>query len=200
MDSSRSVSSRLVNKPVPWNTGLDQRADTACFLAGQLAVIATEAIMTQAAPVPVRDMPGALEFSKTVSESDVYLFAGITGDYSPVHIDAEYAARQPVGERVAHGILLLGLMSAAASQWARREGLDILSYGYDGVRFIKPVRFGDTITVAYAKDREDASGRKYFSRVEAHNQRGELVGVAQHILWITGTGGGGVVEARRGEA
>ena len=136
----------------------------------------------------VRDMSGALEFTKTVSESDVYLFAGITGDYSPVHIDAEYAARQAVGERVAHGILLLGLMSAAASQWARREQLDILSYGYDVVRFVKPVRFGDTITVAYAKDHQDGTGRKIFSRVDAHNQRGELVCVAQHILWIMTAG------------
>ena len=155
--------------------------------------------MTQAARKPVRDMPGALEFTKTISESDVYLFAGITGDYSPVHIDAEYAARQAVGERVAHGILVLGLMSAAASRWATKEGLDILSYGYEGVRFIKPVKFGDTITVAYAKDHEDDTGRKYFSRVEAHNEQGELVGVAQHILWIMGSGGGGVVPAQPGE-
>jgi acyl dehydratase len=145
-------------------------------------------------------MPGALRFTKTVSESDVYLFAGITGDYSPVHIDAEYAARQPVGGRVAHGVLLLGLMSAAAAQWAIREHVDILSYGYDGVRFIKPVRFGDTITVAYAKDFEDASGRKWLSRVEAHNQRGELVGVAQHILWIMGGGGGTADSAGPGAA
>ena len=147
------------------------------------------ATVPQHSGTPVREMHGALEFSKTISESDVYLFAGITGDFFPVHIDAQYAARQPVGERVAHGALLIGLMSTAAARWALREGLDILSYGYDGVRFIKPVKFGDTITIAYAKVHEDPTGHKYFTRVDAHNQRGELVGVAQHIVWLTGEAG-----------
>lgn len=133
----------------------------------------------------VRDRPGALEFSKTISESDVYGFAGITGDFYPIHVDAEYAARQPVGQRVAHGILLMGLMSTAAARWMLRESIDGLSYGYDGVRFIKPVFFGDTITVAYARDHMSEDGTKSFARVEAHNQRGELVGVAQHTLWIS---------------
>lgn len=132
----------------------------------------------------VRGMPGAVEYSKTVSEADVYLFAGLSGDFSPVHVNAQYAAAQPIGERVAHGVLLMGLMSAAATLWAAKEGLDILSYGYDRVRFIAPVRFGDTVTVAYAHDHADPGGRKMFSRIDAHNQHGEIVGAATHILWL----------------
>ncbi len=132
---------------------------------------------------PVRDRPGAVIFSKTISESDVYGFAGITGDFYPVHIDAEYAARQPVGERVAHGVLLMGLMSTASARWMLKESIDGLSYGYDRVRFIRPVRFGDTVTVSYAKESESDDGTKVYSKVEAHNQNGELVGVAQHIIW-----------------
>ena len=132
---------------------------------------------------PVRDRPGAMVFSKTISESDVYGFAGITGDFYPVHIDAEYAATQPVGERVAHGVLLMGLMSTTAARWMLRESIDGLSYGYDRVRFVRPVRFGDTVTVSYAKESESDDGRKLYANVEAHNQNGELVGVAQHIVW-----------------
>ncbi len=142
--------------------------------------------MTTTQPQPVRDLPGALQFSKTIGEFDVYSFAGITGDYYPVHIDAEYAAKQPVGERVAHGILIMGLMSTAGGQWMTREGIDGLSYGYEGVRFTKPVRFGDTITVAYAKVAESDDGHRITSRVEARNQHDEVVAVAQHIIWNAG--------------
>jgi acyl dehydratase len=135
---------------------------------------------------PVHELPGAVQFSKTVSEFDVYSFAGITGDLYPVHINAEYAAKQPVGERVAHGVLLMGLMSTTAGQWMLKESIDGLSYGYDKVRFIRPVRFGDTVTVSYAKVGQSDDGRKITCRVEARNQHDEVVGVAQHTIWKTG--------------
>ena len=64
-------------------------------------------------------------FSKTVSESDVYLFAGITGDLSPNHVNAEFMKATPYGQRVAHGALIVGYMSAAsslASTFARAPG------------------------------------------------------------------------------
>lgn len=134
----------------------------------------------------VRDLPGVAQFAKTVSEGDVYQFAGLSGDLHPVHVNAEYAANQPVGQRIAHGVILIGLMSAACTAWARREGIDIVSYGWDGVRFIKPVFFGDTITTSYAMDPErQPEGKKYFALADAFNQRGELVGVGQHILYAT---------------
>ena len=132
---------------------------------------------------PVRDLPGAVTFTKTIGEFDVYTFAGITGDYYPVHIDAVYAAKQPVGERVAHGVFLMGLMSTAAGQWMLKEKIDGLSYGYEGVRFIKPILFGDTISVSYVGERDSDDGSRTYSRVDARNQHDEVIGVAQHIIW-----------------
>ncbi len=57
--------------------------------------------MTTEQEWPVRELPGAVEFAKTITEFDVYSFAGITGDFYPVHVNAVYAAKQSVGERVA---------------------------------------------------------------------------------------------------
>lgn len=139
--------------------------------------------MTTVDRQPVRELPGAMTFSKTVTEFDVYSFAGVTGDFYPVHIDAEYAATQPVGERVAHGILILGLMSTTAARWMTRESIDGLSYGYDRVRFTRPVLFGDTITVDYAQVGESHGGSRITARVEARNQHDQVVAVAEHTLW-----------------
>jgi len=91
----------------------------------------------------------AVTFSKTVGESDVYLFAGITGDLSPVHTDHEFMKRNsPFGERIAHGVLVLGFTSAAstiaADRLMRAHGWkSMASLGYDGIRFVAPVRIGD---------------------------------------------------------
>ena len=134
----------------------------------------------------VRDLPGAAHFAKTVSEGDVYQFAGLSGDLHPIHIDAQYAKGQPVGQRIAHGVILIGLMSSACTAWATRESIDIVSYGWDGVRFIKPVFFGDTITTSYAMNPDRApEGKKHFALADAYNQRGELVGVGEHILYAS---------------
>ncbi len=148
--------------------------------------------MTTEQERPVRELPGAVEFTKTITEFDVYSFAGITGDFYPVHINAVYAAKQPVGERVAHGSLIIGLMSTAGGLWMLKNGIDGLSRGYDRVRFVRPVRFGDTITLAQAKVDQSQDGRRIDCRVEARNQDGEVVAVAQHLIWnsapLTGHG------------
>lgn len=134
----------------------------------------------------VSELPGAAAFAKTVTEGDVYQFAGLSGDLHPVHMNEEYASKQPVGQRIAHGVILIGLMSTACTTWALREGIDIVSYGWEGVRFIRPVYFGDTITTNYAMNPDRApEGKKHFAVADAYNQRGELVGVGQHILYAT---------------
>lgn len=117
-------------------------------------------------------------FTKTVSESDVYLYAGITGDFSPNHLDTEYMSKGAYGERVAHGTLLLGFMSAAS---ARLYLGRTVSQGYDHVRFIKPVRFGDTITTRYQIDSIDRTAKRIIAKVSCINQKGELVAVATNI-------------------
>jgi 3-hydroxybutyryl-CoA dehydratase len=117
-------------------------------------------------------------FAKTVSESDVYLFAGITGDFSPNHIDAEYMSHGKYGERVAHGALLVGLMSAASARM--RLGRTV-SLGYDRVRFVAPVRFGDTIATEYTITGLDPARRRAMAQVTCRNQRGETVAVAVNV-------------------
>lgn len=138
--------------------------------------------------VPVRELPYALEFAKTISESDVYTFAGVIGDFHPIHVNAVYAATQPPGQRIVHGALVTGLMSAAAANWAARERIEILSAGYDRVRFVKPVLFGDTVTVAYAPKGDFRAGDKMDFHVEARNQHNEVVAVAEHRAHVVRRG------------
>ena len=119
-----------------------------------------------------------LYFTKTVSEADVYLFAGITGDFSPNHIDAEYMKSGQFGERVAHGALLVGLMSAASARM--RIGRTV-SLGYDRLRFTAPVRFGDTVTTEYRIVEVDQAKKRVTHQCTCTNQRGEVVGTATHL-------------------
>ena len=137
------------------------------------------------AATPIDDV---ITFSKTVGESDVYLFAGITGDLAPVHVDQEFMkANSPFGERIAHGVLLLGFTSTASTLLAARLTAafgwrSMVSLGYDGVRFIAPVRIGDTITVRYRLCARDAARRRTTSEFEVVNQRDEKVLVGRHIM------------------
>ena len=129
-------------------------------------------------------------FSKTVGESDVYLFAGITGDLAPNHVNEAYMQRSPYGGRIAHGALLIGYMSTAstmacAKAVAAQNAETPVSVGYDRVRFLKAVKLGDTITVNYTIAEIDLKRRRSRSKIEVTNQTGELVCVAEHILqWV----------------
>ena len=123
-------------------------------------------------------------FSKTVSESDVYLFAGITGDLDPNHVDEEYSKRTSLGHRVAHGALIVGYMSAASTRILEDFERPMVSVGYDRIRFIKPVYLGDTINIEYVITSLDRERERIISKVEVKNQQGELVCVADHIMQL----------------
>jgi 3-hydroxybutyryl-CoA dehydratase len=131
-----------------------------------------------------------VRFSKTVSESDVYLFAGITGDLAPNHVDEEYMRGTPYGRRIAHGALLIGFMSTASTMMVERHGSlaeteTPVSLGYDRIRFTAPVFLGDTITVSYTIAEIDPVRRRSRSTIEVTNQQGQTVAVAEHILkWV----------------
>lgn len=131
-----------------------------------------------------------VRFAKTVSESDVYLFAGITGDFAPNHVDEEVMRRSPYGRRIAHGALLIGFMSTASTLMVERHGgLDgdetPVSLGYDRIRFTAPVFFGDTVAVTYTIAEIDPVRRRSRSKIEVTNQDGKTVAVAEHILkWV----------------
>lgn len=122
-------------------------------------------------------------FAKTIGEYDVYAFAGVSGDFSPNHVDHEYMSRTPYGQRIAHGVLTMALMSTCSSKLIESLGNPpTVSYGYDRVRFIKPVFIGDTLTVRYRVASVEDEGAKSFSEVTVTNQRGETVSVATHVL------------------
>jgi acyl dehydratase len=121
-------------------------------------------------------------FAKTVGETDVYLFAGLTGDLYQNHTNEQYMKTTRYGRRIAHGALLVGYMSAASSKITERCSHPVVSYGYDRIRFINPVFFGDTITVEYRIVAKDPAQDKVFAQVTCTNDRGEVVAAATHIL------------------
>ena len=122
--------------------------------------------------------------SKTVSESDVYLFAGLTGDLSPNHVNEEYMRKTKYGRRIAHGALLVGLMSQASTKIITDLPGTIVSYGYDRIRFPAPCFLGDTVTVTYEIVSRDDAAMKTFARVTCTSQRGDVVAAATHILKV----------------
>ena len=130
-------------------------------------------------------------FSKTVAESDVYLFAGITGDFSPNHVNRQYMEKSSFGRLMAHGALLVGFMSTVSTMAIAdtREAEDTpVSVGYDRVRFLKPVFLGDTITLTYQIAELDLPRKRSYADIEVINQDDELVAVGRHILqWIPNT-------------
>jgi len=122
--------------------------------------------------------------TKTVSESDVYLYAGITGDLDPNHVDEEYTRKTSLGHRVAHGTLILGYTSAASTRILQDFGRPMVSVGYDRVRFLKPVYFGDTVTIDYEITGIERERERTIAKIEVKNQRDELVAVATHIMQL----------------
>ena len=133
----------------------------------------------------------SVTFSKTVSESDVYLFAGITGDLSPNHVNEEFMKRTRYGKRIAHGALLVGYMSHVSTKIIENSAKGDadsefpVSLGYDRVRFLDAVCIGDTITVTYTVREIDPVKRRAASSVVITNQTGKEVAVATHHLkWV----------------
>ena len=123
-------------------------------------------------------------FAKTIGESDTYLFAGITGDFGPNHVNVESMKSTRCGRIIARGALLVGPMSTRSTKVLDHavSGRPVVSYGYDRVRFVKPAFVGDTINVADEVVEEDVASGKTVARVTATNQDGEVVAVAGHIL------------------
>lgn len=124
---------------------------------------------------------------RTITEADIVLHAGQTGDFYPHHMDAEFCKTQPFKERIAHGTLIL---SVAVGMLAGEVNEVAMSYGYEGIRFLKPVFIGDTIT-AQATITEKRGYKKnpaefglVDEKVEVMNQRGELVMVLTHIYLV----------------
>jgi 3-hydroxybutyryl-CoA dehydratase len=131
-----------------------------------------------------------VSFAKTVGETDIYLFAGITGDFSVNHVNEQYMARSKYGKRIAHGALIVGYMSTCSTLMIDKcQGTALgetpVSLGYDKVRFLGPVFIGDTVSLTYTIAEADAQKRQSFADIRVINQNGDLVAVARHVLrWV----------------
>ena len=131
-----------------------------------------------------------VQFAKTVGESDVYLFAGITGDLSSNHVNEEVMRRSSYRRRIAHGALLIGFMSTTSTMMIEQSGgvgaaETPVSLGYDRIRFLAPVYIGDTVTVTYRIAEIDPARRRSRSEIAITNQDGTLVAVGQHLMkWV----------------
>lgn len=124
----------------------------------------------------------AVETTRTIAESDVYAFAGITGDGGRNHQDEVYMRTTRYRRRVVQGAYLVGLMSGASVRLAEALPVAGVSYGYDRVRFTRPVFIGDTVRVRYEVASVDEGRAMAHCNVTCLNERDEVVAVAVHIL------------------
>jgi len=114
---------------------------------------------------------------RTVTEADVVAFAGLSGDYNPLHTDEEFANAGPFGKRIAHGVLTLAVLTGLWERLGLLSGSVEAFYGIDKLRFTKPVFFGDTLRASVKvldKRERDSNGMITFTN-EVVNQRGETV-------------------------
>jgi acyl dehydratase len=123
---------------------------------------------------------------RTITEADIVIHAGQTGDFYPHHMDAEWCRTQPFGQRIAHGTLIF---SVAVGMTAGEVNPEAFSYGYDRLRFIRPVFIGDTIsvTVTVKEKRDHAKSPEHgivVEHCEVRNQRGETVLACEHLLMV----------------
>ncbi len=114
----------------------------------------------------------AAEFSKTVSETDIYLYAGITGDFNPAHINAAYAEKTFFKTRIAHGMLTAGFISTILGTLLPGPGTIYLK---QELRFMAPVRIGDTITARAEVTARMEDKNKITLKTTCTNQDGTLV-------------------------
>nr|WP_255665956.1 MaoC/PaaZ C-terminal domain-containing protein [Haladaptatus sp. DYF46] len=118
--------------------------------------------------------------SRTITEADVVNFAGVSGDFNPLHTSETVGEESDFGERIAHGALVFSAMTGLAQRVRDRRAEVVAFYGVDRLRFTAPVRFGDTIHVALEllekerKEHPTASGVVRYD-AEVINQRDEVV-------------------------
>lgn len=120
---------------------------------------------------------------RTITETDIVLHAGQSGDFFPHHMDEEWSKTQPFGRRIAHGTLIFTIAIGSTAQVINEKAM---TYGYERLRFIKPVFIGDTIhTRVTIKDKRDHKKPGFgliTELVETFNQHDELVMICEHIL------------------
>lgn len=122
---------------------------------------------------------------RTITETDIVLHAGQTGDFYPHHMNEEWCKTQPFQKRIAHGTLIF---SVAVGMTAGLINEVAMTYGYERLRFLKPVFIGDTIRVRISisdvKEHKKPGFGLVTEKVEALNQNDDLVMICEHILLV----------------
>lgn len=125
---------------------------------------------------------------RTITETDIVMHAGQSGDFYPHHMDAEWCATQPFKQRIAHGTLTFTI---GVGQTAAGINPLAMTYGYEKLRFPKPVFIGDTIrtkvTIAEKRDHKRPDYGIVVEKLEVLNQRGECVMACEHLLLVKRT-------------
>lgn len=128
--------------------------------------------------------------ARTITEADIVNFAGVSGDFYSLHTDEIFASKTIFGGRVAHGLLTISIVTGLWMRLGIFEGSLIAFYGIDRLRFVKPVKIGDTIRARLTvidKRLKDNNGLVTIKN-EVYNQKNELVAVFEAILMISRKG------------
>ncbi len=126
--------------------------------------------------------------ARTVTETDIVMFAGISGDYNPLHINEEYCKKTQFGSRIAHGPLVYAIAAGLLFQLHLYDDTLIAFLGFENLRFTKPVKIGDTIhakvTVTELKETSKQDRGVMKRLLQVINQHGEIVqeGVQSFLL------------------
>ncbi len=131
-----------------------------------------------------------VRFSKTIGETDVYLFAGITGDFASNHVNEQSMREAGFRGRIAHGALLVGYMSACSTKMAEKAAQKSqagipLSLGFDRIRFLKAVYLGTTVHLEYEIKRLENAKRRAHAEITVRDDADDLVAIAHHIMQWT---------------
>ncbi|MCS6868504.1 MaoC/PaaZ C-terminal domain-containing protein [Thermus sp.] len=126
--------------------------------------------------------------ARTITEADLVNFAGVSGDYNPIHTDAEFAKDTPFGQRVAHGLLVLAILTGLRLRTGVFEGTLIAWLEIRSYRFLKPVFPGDTIRgeTEILEKRETSKPDRglVVQRVRVYNQLEELVQEGEFVTLV----------------
>jgi acyl dehydratase len=122
---------------------------------------------------------------RTITESDIVIHAGQSGDFFPHHMDEEWCKTQPFKKRIAHGTLIFTVAIGLTADMINEVSM---TYGYERLRFTRPVFIGDTIRVSVTiKDKQDHKKPGFglvTELVEVFNQQEELVMICEHLLLV----------------
>jgi acyl dehydratase len=125
--------------------------------------------------------------SRTITESDIVSFAGMTGDYNQIHTDAEFAAKDTFGQRVAHGMLVQSIATGLAVQSGIIEGT-VLAFREQSAKFSLPVFIGDTVHVQLEiteiKALPRLGGGTINMKYAVYNQHGKAVQRGDWVMLI----------------